>query len=53
MTMKTPYKTYRCGCVSPVRGRITPCKLHGGPGVPRGTALLQNQRLYRQSKEPR
>jgi hypothetical protein len=45
------YKVWKCGCYSPVRGRITPCQKHAGPGAPRGTALLQNQRLYRMSKK--
>lgn len=52
MAVEKAYKTWKCGCYSPVRGRITPCKTHAGPGVPAGTALLQNQRLYRMSKEP-
>ena len=43
-------KIWKCGCYSPARGRITPCQTHAGPGVPAGTARLQNQRLYRMSK---
>lgn len=46
------YKIWKCGCCCFVRGRITPCKMHAGPGAPVGTALLQNQRLYRMSKKP-
>lgn len=52
MAVVMVYKKWKCGCYSPVRGRITPCELHAGPGAPPGTALLQNQRLYRMSKKP-
>lgn len=48
--MTKPYKTYSCGCQSPVRSRILPCRLHAGPGAPAATARLQNGRLYRMAK---
>jgi len=46
-------KIWKCGCYSPKdkRRHIIPCRMHAGPGVPVGTARLQNQRLYRMSKE--
>lgn len=46
-------KIWKCGCYCPKRGKsmIIPCQTHVGPGVPAGTARLQNQRLYRMSKK--
>lgn len=47
-------KVWKCGCYSPAReklNKIIPCQRHAGPGVPPGTARLQNQRLYRMSKK--
>lgn len=48
-------RIWKCGCYSPKGGKnmIIPCQTHAGPGVPAGTARLQNQRLYRMSKEAR
>lgn len=46
-------KIWKCGCYVPTwnKRRIIPCQKHAGPGAPVGTALLQNQRLYRISKK--
>lgn len=45
-------KIWKCGCYCPKEGKrmIIPCQTHTGPGVPAGTARLQNQRLHRMSK---
>lgn len=47
------YKVWKCGCYVPTwdKRTIIPCQKHTGPGAPAGTALLQNQRLYRMSKK--
>lgn len=47
-------KIWKCGCYCPKwdKRKIIPCQTHVGPGVPAGTARLQNQRLYRMSKQP-
>lgn len=45
-------KIWKCGCYVPTwdKKKIIPCQTHVGPGVPPGTARLQNQRLYRMAK---
>lgn len=53
MAVVTAYKIWKCGCYVPTWNKrmIIPCQKHAGPGAPAGTALLQNQRLYRMSKK--